>query len=64
MKLGRSQTTVPKLMEEIWRILNEIPLNDLLREGRLYGGGLHKIEPKELRREPSTNILKLILSHR
>lgn len=53
----------PNLLEEIWTVLNRIPLDNLLKEGRVYGGGLYKIEPKELRRVPSEELLQLILRH-
>jgi adenine-specific DNA-methyltransferase len=32
----------------IWNTLRAIPAERLLGEGRVYGGGLYKIEPKEL----------------
>lgn len=35
-------------VESVWRILNGIPKDRLTRCGRSYGGGLFKIEPKEL----------------
>lgn len=35
-------------LEKVWRILNSIPKDRLARCGRSYGGGLFKIEPKEL----------------
>jgi hypothetical protein len=51
------------LLEEIWIVLNGIPLSDLLKEGRVYGGGLYKVEPKELRRVSSGQLMQLILRH-
>lgn len=35
-------------MLEFLGMLNAIPLEELLMAGRAYGGGLHKVEPKEL----------------
>jgi hypothetical protein len=42
----------PGLMDRIWQQLNEISPEVLLGEGRVYGGGLHKLEPKELSKVP------------
>lgn len=53
----------PCLLEEVWKVLSDIPLSDLLREGRVYGGGLYKIEPKELGRVSSGQLNQLILAH-
>jgi hypothetical protein len=52
-----------ELINEIWVSLNNIPLGSLLREGRVYGGGVNKIEPKELRRVSSSQLEQLILNH-
>lgn len=37
-----------KTIEAVWKVLNGIPKNRIARCGRTYGGGLFKIEPKEL----------------
>ena len=39
----------PELLRTVWEFLNEIETDELLEHGRVYGGGLHKLEPKELR---------------
>ncbi|WP_316234872.1 Eco57I restriction-modification methylase domain-containing protein [Bradyrhizobium sp. SZCCHNR1004] len=38
----------PDLTMRVWEFLNSIPPATLLGEGRVYGGGLYKMEPKEL----------------
>ena len=38
----------PDILREVWNALSSISANDLVSEGRVYGGGLKKIEPKEL----------------
>jgi hypothetical protein len=43
----------PDMRRLIWRALNRIPMETLIGEGRLYGGGLHKIEPNELGNAPA-----------
>jgi hypothetical protein len=45
----------PEREVELLRLLNEIDATTLRRNGRAYGGGLHKVEPSEL--------LSLPLSH-
>lgn len=37
-----------QLIRRVWSVLNELTPEQLLGEGRVYGGGLHKLEPKEL----------------
>ncbi len=51
----------PALAKSIWMILKEIRPEDMLNEGRTYGGGLHKIEPKELSKVPTRQIAHLLL---
>jgi hypothetical protein len=38
----------PYLKRTVWEMLNDMTSDSLYDEGRIYGGGLHKIEPKEL----------------
>lgn len=48
------------LLRRIWIALNNLPSESLLEEGRVYGGGLHKLEPKELARVDATKIADLL----
>jgi hypothetical protein len=50
----------PKLRETIWAILRRIPIEALTGVGRVYGGGLHKLEPKELADAPVDDILEIL----
>jgi predicted RNA methylase len=47
-KLAAALNEDPLLARGIWEILDSIPVAALLGEGRVYGGGLYKLEPKEL----------------
>ena len=38
----------PDALNTVWNILSQITKDDLESEGRIYGGGLKKIEPREL----------------
>jgi adenine-specific DNA-methyltransferase len=50
----------PKLADRIWEFLNAIPSATLLGEGRVYGGGLYKLEPRELANVPADFIAGLL----
>jgi hypothetical protein len=50
----------PNLIRQIWQILNKMPVELLLGEGRVYGGGLHKLEPKELGNVDAAMILRIL----
>jgi len=50
----------PSLLRKIWIALNKLPPDMLLGEGRVYGGGLHKLEPRELSNVPATFIQDLL----
>lgn len=52
--------TKPDLKYIIWRCLQSIPLDQLIGEGRVYGGGLYKLEPKELGNLPIDEHFKSI----
>ena len=45
-------------LRTVWEFLNEIDPDELLGHGRVYGGGLHKLEPKELRGFPAKNLVE------
>ena len=50
----------PKSLRVVWQALNEIPAETLISEGRVYGGGLHKIEPGELANAPADSVLAIL----
>jgi len=45
------------LLKAVWVALRKIPLDALIGAGRVYGGGLHKLEPKELGEVPADTVL-------
>lgn len=47
----------PDLHKHVFEALQRITPAQLLSEGRVYGGGLHKVEPKELAQIPARAIL-------
>jgi len=51
------------LIRRAWEVLNHLTPERVLGEGRVYGGGLHKLEPKELGNVPVPEIAAL-LEHR
>ena len=36
------------LLNNVWNALREVSAEQFVMKGREYGGGLHKLEPKEL----------------
>lgn len=58
--LAKAIAEQPGLDREIWKILNRITPDELLGEGRVYGGGLYKLEPKELANVPVPAIAALL----
>jgi hypothetical protein len=47
-------------MRRVWEVLNAIAPEQILSEGRVYGGGLHKLEPSELANVDATAIERLV----
>lgn len=52
----------PDTLKEVWKALSSITAEILTGEGRIYGGGLHKMEPKELGNVSANAILKRLSS--
>ena len=50
----------PGLKRKVWAFLNSIRTEEMLSEGRVYGGGLHKLEPKELGRVSAVGLAELL----
>ncbi|HEX8463197.1 MAG TPA: class I SAM-dependent methyltransferase [Abditibacterium sp.] len=49
----------PALEATVYEALNQLG-DEISAQGRFYGGGLHKIEPNELRRVPARRLLDLM----
>lgn len=56
----RAMKAEPSFMRRAWEALNRIQPDQLLGEGRVYGGGLHKLEPKELANVPVPELMEMI----
>src|ERR1700674_316411 len=50
----------PEFEARVFGALQRITPAQLLSEGRVYGGGLHKVEPKELAQIPARTILEAL----
>jgi predicted RNA methylase len=50
----------PNALRPLWQALNNIGRDTLLGNGRVYGGGMHKLEPKELANVPADNLAELM----
>ena len=58
--LARMLADNPPLKRRLWEFLNAICPQAMLGGGRVYGGGLHKLEPKELGNVPAETIAQLL----
>ena len=48
------------VLNEVWHELNAIPTETISQNGRFYGGGLRKMEPKELMRTPAQGLASVL----
>lgn len=62
--LERAWERDPTLIDRVWQVLNAIPPEELTAEGRVYGGGLHKLEPNELANVSALAIAELVPNFR
>ena len=62
-RLQEALTQHPELAARVFEALQSITPAQLLSEGRVYGGGLHKVEPKELAQIPARAVLESIDGH-
>lgn len=50
----------PDIAKDVWKALSSLTAEMLTGEGRVYGGGLHKLEPKELANVSADPVLKVL----
>lgn len=58
--LVHALTVAPDLGRKVWEFFESIAPETLLGEGRVYGGGLYKMEPKELANVPAGAIAAML----
>jgi predicted RNA methylase len=58
--LALALAATPEIGQKVWEFLNGIDAATLLGEGRVYGGGLYKMEPKELANVPAAAIAGML----
>ena len=54
--LAKALAADATLAEALWDSLRRLTPSELVAQGRTYGGGLHKLEPKELAAAPLTGL--------
>ncbi len=59
-QLARLLAEDDTLAMQVLQTLEDISSSSLLRHGRVYGGGLYKLEPRELRELPAPKLAQLV----
>jgi adenine-specific DNA-methyltransferase len=52
----------PAAAQQVFELLKNIPMPSMTSEGRVYGGGLHKLEPRELANVPAEAIAAALMN--
>jgi len=58
--LAKELARDPAALRPLWQALNAIGRETLLGNGRVYGGGMHKLEPKELANVPADELAAVV----
>jgi adenine-specific DNA-methyltransferase len=59
-RLQEALSNYPELAAKVFKALQSVTPAQFISEGRVYGGGLHKVEPKELAQIPARTVLETI----
>jgi adenine-specific DNA-methyltransferase len=62
-RLEEALNNQPELTAKVFEALQSVTPRQFISEGRVYGGGLHKVEPKELAQIPARAVLESIDGH-
>jgi adenine-specific DNA-methyltransferase len=62
-RLQEALNNHPELAAKVFEALQSVTPGQFISEGRVYGGGLHKVEPKELAQIPARAVLESIEGH-
>jgi len=61
--LREALTLHPELAARVFEALQRVTPSQIISEGRVYGGGLHKVGPKALAQIPARDVLESIAGH-
>jgi hypothetical protein len=62
-RLREALNSQPELAAKVFEALRRVTPGQFISEGRVYGGGLHKLEPRELAQIPARHVLDSIEGH-